>query len=111
MEVEAEPAPVAIAAVKTGTGEVASCAQISWDTARAGAGDGVAPWEGSVGAASERRRWLLREFWIEKGMGRKGMDLGKLGTGEGVTGISSMRDFCFGPGSVWLDRIDANGAI
>jgi hypothetical protein len=53
---------------------------------------------------------LLCEFWIEKGMGRKGMDLGKLGTGEGVTGISSVGDFRFGPGSVWLDRIDANGA-
>jgi hypothetical protein len=26
---------------------------------------------------------LLHEFWIEKGMGRKGMDLGKLGTGGG----------------------------
>jgi hypothetical protein len=38
------------------------------------------------------------------------MDLGKLGTGEGVTGISSVGDFRFGPGSVWLDRIDANGA-
>jgi hypothetical protein len=38
------------------------------------------------------------------------MDLGKLGTGEGVTGISSVHDFRFGPGSVWLDQIDANGA-
>jgi hypothetical protein len=38
------------------------------------------------------------------------MDLGKLGRGGGVTGISSVRDFRFGLGSVWLDRIDANGA-
>jgi hypothetical protein len=38
------------------------------------------------------------------------MDLGKLGRGEGVTGISSVRDFCFGPGLVWLDRINVNGA-
>jgi hypothetical protein len=33
------------------------------------------------------------------------MDLGKLETGEGVTGILSVRDFCFDPGSIWLDRL------
>jgi hypothetical protein len=39
------------------------------------------------------------------------MDLGKLGGGgEEVTGTSSVRDFRFSPGSVWLDQIDANGA-
>jgi hypothetical protein len=53
---------------------------------------------------------LLREFWIEKGTERKGMDLGKLGSGGGVTGISSVHDFCFVSGSVWLNQIDANGA-
>jgi hypothetical protein len=53
---------------------------------------------------------LLREFWIKKGIERKGMDLWKLGTGDGVTSISSVRDFHFDPDSIWLDRIDENGA-
>jgi hypothetical protein len=38
------------------------------------------------------------------------MDMGKLGIGGGVMGISFVHDFCFGPGSVWLDRIDTNDA-
>jgi hypothetical protein len=46
-----------------------------------------------------REEWRGRE-WIRRNWGR----------GEGVTRISSARDFHFGPGSVWLDGIDANGA-
>jgi hypothetical protein len=73
-------------------------------------GGGTGGLGGGTRNSSTRRPCCSVNSGSRKECGGREWIWGNWGRGEGVAGISSVCDFRFGLGSVWLDRIDANGA-